>query len=197
MSQVPEAGSHVMGSELAVATITSFTAIASSWLGARSGRLNAEIAVRAEHRNQRRDPREAAYREFLTAASRLRDSLASVTMVRPVERDRFTQEFVEAHPVMAASVKAAWLEVALAGPKSVRDAATEFEASSRGAAIMATMIRHGFDTAAVDADMTRVDMIRDFVAEVDKLNSALGKFIELAQISLEDDGTIRAKNRRW
>ncbi|MGX1852975.1 hypothetical protein [Streptomyces sp. NPDC055299] len=187
-----------MGSELTVAAITGLTAIASSWLGARSGRLNAETAVRAEYRNQRRDPREAAYREFLAAASRIRDSLTSVTMVRPVERECFTRDFVEAHLAMVASVKAAWLEVALAGPKPVGDTATDFAESSRGAAIMASMICYGFDTAAVREDMTRVDVIGDFVAEVDKLKGALAAFIELAQTALEDDGTIRAnKNRRW
>jgi len=145
--------------------------------------MQAEIAARAEHRRQRREPREGVYKGFISAASALVDHLQPVAMFDMSPSDDFSPAFAERATELADEVRKEWLEVVLAGPKSLAEIATKMERAGRSAAKASDWLaRH-----RTSSNDTR----QGFGISTDIVRDGLQEFIAGAQAALDDDGTRR------
>ncbi|MFD8303236.1 hypothetical protein ACFV29_12930 [Streptomyces sp. NPDC059690] len=145
--------------------------------------MQAEIAARAEHRRQRREPREGVYKGFISAASALVDHLYPVAMFDMSPHDDFSPAFAERATELAAEVRKKWLEVVLAGPKSLAEVATKVDGASQSAAKASDWLAR----YRADSDDTR----RGFGISAGIVRDGLKEFIAGAQAALDDDGTNR------
>jgi hypothetical protein len=137
----------------------------------RAQRAGAEIAARAEHRKSRRDPREAAYKDYA----------ASVAVLLDWEYyDDEPSQDDELHPLLV-DIRKAWTEVIFAGPLAVKgpadrlmDACVAFRVAVR-------------ERAETDFD-SPIAWVFDARGEI---RVCLSLFVDTAQIALDDDGSRR------
>lgn len=149
----------------------SLSTICAALATGRAQRESAEITARADHRKSRREPREVAYRRFISSVGVLRDW---------EYYDDESNQDDELHPLVV-NIRDAWTEVLLAGPKNVNDpsgnlmdACVAFRIKVRERA------QSNFQTPRTWV----VDARRD-------IRLRLTDFVEAAQVALDDDGSRR------
>ncbi|MFF1834211.1 hypothetical protein ACFVXE_08390 [Streptomyces sp. NPDC058231] len=173
---------------------------------AQAAREQAEIAARAEHRRQRREPRHGVYREFIAAATalrnyaetrispRLQDIAAGV--IDPPETPELVVTFEEVRECeqLAEQVRSRWVEVVLAGPKPIEEPARKVErmAFHLGLAFRLTNARAGSDPSqALGLNFNLEAALGSRVAQqaLSSLSEDLEGFISVALSALDDDGS--------
>ncbi|MGW1267555.1 hypothetical protein [Streptomyces sp. NPDC002491] len=181
-----DAGLAAVLGALAGAIGTSLAGFATSW----ASREQAKITARAEHHRHRREPREAAYRAFITASNDLANHMGptyglpeSATFPVPPPSREFTNEGRR----LAALVKACWQDIALLGPPSVAEAATKTEAQAFQLASQCFLhsSSNAFNLSSEETARTGA-RARDRYSE---LRRQIIEFTNAARHALDDDGT--------
>ncbi|MFE7712994.1 hypothetical protein ACFU6I_46395 [Streptomyces sp. NPDC057486] len=183
-----DAGLAAVLGALAGSVATIGAALTTGW----TQREGVRITARSEHRSQRREPRNSSYKKFITEASRLRDLAAAFT----VAHAEFPYETVDSVfagrcEIATRTVQETWVDVALAGPKQVSEAAAKLERLSNALAFrILGLHRLVSDESRMLTDRA-LDGIKDVIAgEAEEFDRTLDVFVLLAQAALDDDGTL-------
>lgn len=137
----------------------------------RAQRAGAEIVARAEHRKSRREPREAAYKGYVAAVSKVLDW--EYYDDEPNQDD-------ELHPLLV-NIREAWTEVMFAGPSKVK---TSAESLIDACVAFRIAVRE----RAESDFQTPMTWVADARREI---RICLSLFVDAAQIALDDDGSRR------
>jgi hypothetical protein len=173
---------------LAGSVATIGAALATGW----AQREGARITARSEHRLQRREPRNASYKAFITAVSHMRD----LTTIFVVSYDQFPfervgEEFAQRCSQVADQVREAWVDVALSGPKNVTEVASSLERLSNALAFRTEGLVRLLSTQERVLSSSAYEGVKDVIAEeAQKFDDAVENFILLAQTALDDDGSL-------
>lgn len=172
---------------LAGSVATIGAAYATSW----SQREGARIAARSEHRRQRLEPRHSVYKEFIAEASRIRDQTGMFSTVDMFPSHLVTEELAQRIEECADTVREKWVEVALAGPKEVSEAASRIERLSNALAFRVQGYRRlvNWDGDSEQGDYTAIQ--ERIGREAIELEESLDRLIFAAQTALDDDGSMR------
>lgn len=188
-----DAGLAAVLGALAGATATIGAALATGW----AQRESACIAARSEHRRQRREPRQKAYKEFIAAASELRVLTGTVRRApKGAPLSVFTEDFLKSCIKVHAQISAQWLEIALAGPGEVEKAASRLESYSIDVitfvgwivGVRKREVECTEESSSVLAKEAK-ETFGQFKDLVPKIYEALDEFVSAAQSALDDDGT--------
>ncbi|GGX12675.1 hypothetical protein [Streptomyces chartreusis] len=172
-----DAGLAAVLGALAGSVATIGAALATGW----AQREGARITARAEHRRERREPRQSVYKVLISEASQLRDSSAPFA-VHPDLYPVFEEEPEARWRQLVTAIKEASTDAALAGPPEVSEAAISL---SRGAsALLAELCVYNI----VDEDGQRDARVRLFL-QSQEFDSSVTVFIIAAQAALDDDGS--------
>ncbi|MFH9496237.1 hypothetical protein ACH4L9_12390 [Streptomyces globisporus] len=184
-----DAGLAAVLGALAGAVGTTAAGMATGW----ASREQAKIAAKAEHRRQRREPRQVAYGDLLRSCAALRDHMTPMYGFPPdevqVPRPDLDQEFVDRAHTLTLAIRECWLSVALAGPKLLAESAeaTEYAASKLSGLCH---VHHVVASSTVSTDPNLVlNSYRLAHGAFRELDERLSEFRSLAQAALDDDGT--------
>ncbi|MEV0480065.1 hypothetical protein AB0I69_05500 [Streptomyces sp. NPDC050508] len=179
-----DAGTAAVLGALAGSVATIGAALATGW----AQREGARITARSEHRSQRREPRQAIYREFIAVGSLMRNhtspySLGEEYIPNELDEDHRNRIF-EAAQVL----KNKAFDVALSGPEQVTKVAIRIEHLSwELAAILGAL-----EQLNIPGNEQQRQRIRAHVARTaGDLGKELDSFVLAAQKALDDDGTRR------
>ncbi|MFF1377548.1 hypothetical protein [Streptomyces sp. NPDC058308] len=177
-----DAGIAAVCGALAGSVATIGAAFAAGWWQ----REGARIAVRAEYRRERRQPRHDAYKELISAASEI------------MELSKYSNpgqsEFDEPFEAAIVRLKETWLEIALLGPQNVVDlgsevqrAALEMKRKARymvlvGNRVAETPEEEGRNVVAFSERMGEYGTARD------RLSASIPPFRKAALVALDEDG---------
>jgi hypothetical protein len=168
------------------ALATTGAALATGW----ASREQAKIGARAEHRRQRREPRQGLYKQFIDAASTAEWYMAMLPLLiamakqeDPLEEPTAT-EHAQRCRALADDVKKAWLDVVLAGPAEVAQTASGIEECCRKLAICADAFAEGQVSSSLEHDCREL---------MKRLSDQLPLFITQAREALDDDGTAKRR----
>jgi hypothetical protein len=179
-----DAGLAAVLGALAGAVATTGAAFATGW----ATREQARIAARAEHKRQRREPREKVYKAFLAEATALRNLLQVMGYFRSlpeaVRRAELNPEITAQAEEIEAQLKQHFVEVTLAGPESVQESAVAIEYASRGLVGMAGVLTR----MRWEAEEERAHWEHAW-SYMEALDRAFSDFSKQAQAVLDDDGT--------
>ncbi|WP_405817309.1 hypothetical protein OG241_22560 [Streptomyces sp. NBC_01390] len=141
----------------------------------RAQRAGAEIAARAEHRKNRRDPRQAAYKELIDAA---------LALAEWEYYDDEPNQDAELEPYLL-RIQKAYVDVALAGPARVAKPADKLYYES---ALYKVTVR--------ERAKANFETPHRWVTDVnEKIFQHLADFMSAAQSALDDDGSRRRFRR--
>lgn len=164
------------------ALATTGAALATGW----ASREQAKITARAEHRRQRREPRREIYKQFIDAASTaewymtmLPLLIATANVGEPLEEPS-AADHAQHCRTLADDVRKAWLDVVLAGPAEVAQAASEIEECCRKLSISANSFAEGDASSSLERDCRELTK---------RFSSQLPRFIDQAREALDDDGS--------
>ncbi|MFK0279956.1 hypothetical protein ACIQVL_05705 [Streptomyces sp. NPDC090499] len=101
------------------ALVGASSALGAAWVTARTQMNSARIAAKAEHQRQRRESRLSAYKEFINAYDEFQQTTIPVLFMSGPSREFFNRALENSVGESLLRIKAAWLDVALAGPKEV------------------------------------------------------------------------------
>jgi fructoselysine-6-P-deglycase FrlB-like protein len=179
-----DAGLAAVLGALAGALATTGAAFVTGW----SAREQATLAARAEHKRQRRAPREEAYKAFLSEAMALMELLRVVRSYEALPdavRGRLMTPGTRTQAEeIEARIKERWLEVTLAGPESVQEPAAAIEdASSQLVGMAAVIIQLHWEEEEERAHYAHASTY------FDRLDRAVKDFTQRAQAVLDDDGS--------
>ncbi|MEU1018070.1 hypothetical protein [Streptomyces sp. NPDC005898] len=155
-------------------------------------RESAQMAVRADHKKEQRQPRYDAYKAFSSACA----ELAEISRSHGTEDEAF-----QIARTLENEVKAQWVEISLLGPAYVLEPANALRASSLS--ITSTMYRASRAGSTEDGDSPEsrqriTDEVYESFAQLDSAADAVYRDLEIfasaAQQSIEDDGS-RNKDR--
>ncbi|MFJ2407109.1 hypothetical protein ACIOUE_38080 [Streptomyces xanthochromogenes] len=181
-----DAGVAAVCGALAGSVATIGAALATGW----SQREGARISARAEHLRQRREPRHDVYKGFIAAVSEMNDATRNVRAINSPRIEHFTDEQVLQYKRAAGVIKAQWLEVALAGPKSVNRVATRIKEASNLIAIEAeALLIIRVAPELLDRHQGGRETIQGVKKAAEDLTKWLSEFTELAQAVLDSDGS--------
>ncbi|MFF1275144.1 hypothetical protein ACFVZC_17280 [Streptomyces marokkonensis] len=180
-----DAGLAAVLGALAGSVATIGAALATGW----AQREGARITARSEHRRQRLEPRTAIYREYLKHATDLRAAVHHFSNVEALQIDQIDDDTARRIYTSVENLRAAWPDVALAGPDSIFEAAAGIYGSSLSVALAVREARnYGRDGRMVNEG--RELAIRTGVARHSKeLWEGIDKFVMVAQEALDDDGS--------
>ncbi|MFK4689832.1 hypothetical protein [Streptomyces pristinaespiralis] len=183
-----DAGLAAVLGALAGSMATIGAALATGW----SQREGARILARSEHRRQRQEPRNGAYKDFISAASRMRDLVDLFTLTFndgdfPYSR---INAYLSSHCKEAANtIKEKWVDVALAGPKEITEAASLLERLSNALAFRVEALRRLVETTDGPTDTSHAGIKNRITQEAIEFEENLERFMLLAQAALDDDGS--------
>ncbi|WP_431950475.1 hypothetical protein [Actinacidiphila sp. bgisy167] len=182
-----DAGTAAVLGALAGSVATVGAALATGW----AQREGARIAVRAEHRRERREPRLAAYKEFISVASAFRSESSPYTIPGLIPDD-LEDEAADSISEAAAELKRSAMDVALAGPRRVSKDAIRIERLGNHLAISIRLFVHFAPqaNAAIDEKLFQRMRRRGVVSLARKVNRAIDTFLLRAQAALDDDGSL-------
>jgi NACalpha-BTF3-like transcription factor len=172
---------------LAGSVATIGAALATGW----AQREGARIAARSEHRRERREPRHAVYRDLLEAATTFHGVIGHYEFFdAEVPEDLHLQEEdISGLLQKQVAVKKNAIEVALAGPKEVSEAAMKLAKWSDEIFLYATALT-GLSEAEQAADQrTWRYTIKRATNASKQYGRALEEFVPSAQAALDDDGS--------
>ncbi|MFE7466347.1 hypothetical protein ACFU6R_19870 [Streptomyces sp. NPDC057499] len=180
-----DAGLAAVCGALAGAAATIGASFAAGWWQ----RENARIAVRAEHRKERRAPRYEAYRAFVSAAAGMAEA------ARDGDTDPAAMENFRA---LSNELKTQWLEVSLLGPKhvltsarAVHSKALDIEECLRRASVLGVNEDGETEESRQRITDQYYSNARDLNDAANAVYSALTIFAESAQKAMDDDGSRR------
>ncbi|MGW8884743.1 hypothetical protein [Streptomyces sp. NPDC055749] len=150
----------------------------------------AKFGARAEHTRQRREFRQASYRKFIEAHWSFAEIVDSFYFEQYPTPEIFTIQTAERLEESWKGLQAAFLDVALAGPKEVAHAAEE-----QNSAVRVTAKRfHEIALCYTGADGYERDAIPGFFQSLQGITTELGirDFLDVAPIALDNDGSDKS-----
>ncbi|MGP4002497.1 hypothetical protein [Streptomyces sp. 8N706] len=176
-----DAGMAAVLGATAGALATTGAAIATGW----ASREQAKIAARAEHRRQRREPRQEIYKRFIGAANNAEWHFAALPLlIAAFDRDELeAQERIGRFSEMTDSIQETWLDVVLAGPAEIAQTASAIKDACQSLTICAHAFSEGGHAKSI--------LERDARAFSKELSESLARFIAQARDALDDDGSRR------
>lgn len=171
----------------AIATIGA--SVATGW----TGREQARITARSEHVRQRREPREAAYRELIGTVSAARNQLSKDYFANAPEEALVSVglAYFQDCQSRCRGVREAWRDVALLGPAQVTTAAGQVGAANEDLLRSFEGLVHVFAEGVFPSEA----MWDVHERAVQRLGDTHDVFVVAAQEALDDDGT-RPQGRR-
>jgi len=180
-----DAGLAAVLGALAGSVATIGAALATGW----AQREGARIAARAEHRRERRGPRESIYKEFVATATRLRVWSSIFSIDPDVVPDDLGEEDAKEIFRIIVEIESKSTDAALAGPKKVAQAARRVARLSFEMASMVTALPR-FLTGNAERDRETRRRVRLQVNELAKqFEKSVDDFVLSAQAALDDDGS--------
>lgn len=183
-----DAGTAAVLGALAGSVATIGAALATGW----AQREGARIVARSEHRRQRREPRNGAYKSFITAASQMSDQVGIFTVsYEAFPYDRIDVLFAARCEEAADRVKSTWVDVALAGPKEVTEIASRIDRLSNALVVRIAGLNQLLNPETRALTDAAYDGLKDVIAaEAEELEGNLDRLVLLAQSALDDDGSL-------
>lgn len=177
---------------LAGAVATTGAAFAAGWWQ----RENSRLAVRAEHRKQRREPRQEIYRSFISLASELRDLARSGEFLGDYSidgqgRNFFTPSLAEEIATKAQEVRQAWVDISLAGPKEIAEIASGMRMDAQKLSHHAELLSDIYNAGAEGYDGRVKKHMTQFQRTARRLNDSIGELLSRAREVLDDDGASK------
>jgi hypothetical protein len=172
---------------LAGSVATIGAAIAAGW----AQREGARIAVRSEHRRERREPRHAVYRELLKGATAFNTTIGRYEFFdAEVPEDLHLQETeISSLLQKQAEVNKAAIDVALAGPKEVSEVALKLSKSSDEVFLYVAALAGLAGTEQATDQRTWVYATKRATNASKQYGRTLEEFVLRAQEALDDDGS--------
>jgi hypothetical protein len=183
-----DAGLAAVLGALAGSVATIGAALATGW----SQREGVRIVARSEHRRQRQEPRNGAYKEFIDVASQMLDVVAAFTLTIAYDDFpywRLSESLSSRAEEGFHAVKEKWVDVALAGPKEITEAASHLERLSNALAFRIEGLRRLTDATEGITDSEHEAIASRIVMEANEFEDKLDAFVMLAQAALDDDGS--------
>lgn len=182
-----DAGTAAVLGALAGSVATIGAALATGW----AQREGARIAARAEHRRERREPRLAIYKEFISVATAFRSESSPYTIPELIP-DNLEKEAADSISEAAAELKKSATDVALAGPRRVSKEAIRIERLGNELATSVRLFVHFAPraNAAIDEKLFQRMRRRGVVTLARKVHRAVDAFVLRAQAALDDDGSL-------
>lgn len=179
-----DAGIAAIGGALAGALATLGAAFVTGWVQ----REGARISVQAEYRNELRQPRREAYREFISAATQLSSATASEVLA-------LDENLLNGALRLGGPIDKAWLDISLLGPKRALANATQVRRHAFAAIdLLYTWKIWLSNGAGGPEDDRRGEVLSQ---QLDNLAVLLSKsvedFAESAQQALEETGMERRR----
>lgn len=183
-----DAGIAAVLGALAGSVATIGAALATGW----AQREGARITARSEHRRERREPRFGAYKALIVEASGFRDHVGVFTEVLAIfPYGRIDEPFAERCEALADAVRERWVTVALVGPKEVAEIAALLERLSRSLVTQVVGVWLIIDTTGSAPGAPLSGRVEEaIIKDVTEFERGLGKFISLAQETMDDDGSL-------
>ncbi|WP_143195069.1 hypothetical protein [Streptomyces sp. CB02488] len=153
----------------------------------RSQRETARFTARAEHQRQRREPRHDVYKEFIAQASRLRDQI-EIFANFDLYPDSVTVETVTRYNDTVKVLQEKWVEVGLVGPRDVAAASKVIEELGRSSALQVNRLQWFIDQ---EEEQRKIEEQATIEGSSMQLTALLDKFIETAQVALDDDRSLK------
>ncbi|WP_217549584.1 hypothetical protein [Streptomyces sp. GbtcB6] len=179
-----DAGTAAVLGALAGSLATIGAALATGW----AQREGARIAARAEHRRERREPRLAAYKEFISVASEFREQSTFLAV-----SDFILEELDEARAdslfQASRAIKNSALEASLAGPQRVSKEVIKIQRLSGELSSNASLLKHTMDNPETVNQRLQRRFLKQTVTTARELNRAIDNFVLRAQAALDDDGS--------
>ncbi|MFF3140693.1 hypothetical protein ACFVRU_02880 [Streptomyces sp. NPDC057927] len=172
---------------LAGSVATIGAAMATGW----AQREGARIAARSEHRRERRGPRHAVYRDLLEAATTFHGIVGHYEFFDAEVPDdlHLQEENIAGLLQKQAAVKKTAIEVALAGPKEVGEAAMKLATWSDDLSMYVSALT-ALGDAREPADQRTWRFTTKRATNASKQYArALEEFVPRAQAALDDDGS--------
>lgn len=161
-------------------------AVGGAWMTSRGQLKSARLAARAEHRRQRREPRNEVYATFLKSSNQLLDAWTPIRSIGDVNAER--RDIVYA---AVDSIDTAYSAVALSGPEAVSDIAEEIRDHAARLRQEARFLWAGHHVRQDDGEPE--EWISDIEARVPRARTALSALIRsftvAARTTLDDDGS--------
>lgn len=170
---------------LAGSVATIGAAIATGW----AQREGSRISARAEHRRERRGPRQDVYKEFILVASAFQAESARYSY-REILPDVIDDARVNSLSEAATAIKECALSVALAGPRKVSKEAIKIERMSRDLTTLVSMLKRVAEHAREGHQRVERNLRKDTVVAARKVDQAIDGFVLRAQAALDDDGSV-------
>ncbi|WP_399942817.1 hypothetical protein ACGH52_26255 [Streptomyces sp. BBFR25] len=195
------------------AVVGSFATLGASLAAGWYQREGVRITARSEHRKQRHNAQEGAYREYIKAVTEtitlLTDVHLPTTTIRGTDGEIFTtissrfdpsivftDEFFDELELRETQFRSAWIEVSLVGPSRVAEKGKKLIQSIQQASMMA-----GFTAAVIDESSSNLEdestgrdlarTFKDFARDVHEASTQLDSFTSAARDCLDDDGVSK------
>jgi hypothetical protein len=181
-----DAGTAAVLGALAGSVATIGAALATGW----AQREGARIAARAEHRRERRGPRQDVYKEFISAASAFRAESRRYTYLE-IMPDVIDDYEVNSVGEAASAMKDCALSVALAGPRRVSQEAIKIENLAKELAADVKLLQLATGYTGEGRERVERDYRRNILKAARKVDQAIDGFLLRAQAALDDDGSVR------
>ncbi|MGY1502921.1 hypothetical protein ACW4TU_41205 [Streptomyces sp. QTS52] len=180
-----DAGLAALLGALAGAVSATAAGVSTGW----ATREQAKISARAEHYRQRIEPREAAYRAFITANNALVEHMGrkyGFPSDSAYLSSAPSREFAGEGRELAKTIRNCWQDIALLGPPAVAEAATSAEAEAFQLASQCLM--HALsETFEVSAEKMTHTANRAHT-RYNNLKQSIITFTSAAQQALDSDG---------
>ncbi len=170
---------------LAGSVATIGAAIATGW----AQREGARISARAEHRRERRGPRQEIYKEFISVASVFRAESGRFTY-REIIPDVIDRARVDSLNEAAKTMKDCALSVALAGPRRVSQEAIKIERMSRDLVTLVLILKQVMEHSGEGRQRLERSYRKRTVVAARKVDKTIEGFVLRAQAALDDDGSV-------
>ncbi|MFD7900243.1 hypothetical protein [Streptomyces sp. NPDC059743] len=178
-----------------------FATIGAAFAAGRTQLESARLAAHMEHHRQRREPRHGFYRAFIAAMEELQTAIGQ-RKPGPHALSDFTSAYVRECRDRASSVKAVWVDVALAGPENVSTLAEELAQSvdviSSLCADLGRIREDQERNPAGKLPQDTIALLISFEQTVQPMTENLPKFRKAARNALDDNGlsNLRTSSRR-
>ncbi|MEE1806949.1 hypothetical protein [Streptomyces sp. BE133] len=188
-----DAGLAAVCGALAGAVATTGAAFAAGWWQ----RENSRLAVRAEHRKQRRQPREETYKNFISPISELRDLARSGEFLNGYfldgqGRNYFTLSKSEEIAIKAQEIRQAWVDVSLAGSNGIAETATNMRLHAQKLSHHASLLAEIYTADTEDNDDRIRKHAKQFHLTGRMLSDSIEVFLSKARDVLDDDGVSKS-----
>ncbi|WP_143034572.1 MULTISPECIES: hypothetical protein [unclassified Streptomyces] len=178
-----DAGTAAVLGALAGSVATIGAALATGW----AQREGARITARSEHRRERREPRHAVYKTFISKADRMRHRASVYSALDDgLSPDYVTEEQLQELFAARSEIKDKATEAALAGPKKVTEAAL----------VVARLSHELAGAAGVFSELTepnhqrmRDHQRKNLLRLAKEYEKSVDDFTLRAQSALDDDGS--------